>query len=103
MEVNRDTPGVPWKPSRLSKSDLGIRAAVGAGTVLDPETGRLALLSGAEFLVAVLNVDVIPFGEPLRPPGHPRILDSTEIETAYGSRGRHCQLFPAVRSRGGIH
>ena len=33
------------------RSQLGERCMVGAGTVLDPETARAAILSGAEFLV----------------------------------------------------
>jgi len=33
---------------------------LGAGTVLDPETARLVMLAGAEFIVSpTLNLDVI--------------------------------------------
>src|SRR5437764_12083296 len=39
---------------------LGDRVLLGAGTILDPETGRPALLAGAEYLVAAtLSLDVI--------------------------------------------
>src|ERR1700687_5946565 len=39
---------------------LGDRVLLGAGTILDAETGRAALLAGAEYLVSpTLNLDVI--------------------------------------------
>src|SRR5438552_12288325 len=45
---------------RQVRKDLGDRLLLGAGTVLDPETARAALLAGAEFLVApTVNLDVI--------------------------------------------
>src|SRR5947199_297337 len=45
---------------RQVRKALGDRILLGAGTILDPETARAALLAGAEFLVApTLNLDVI--------------------------------------------
>src|SRR5438132_565182 len=39
---------------------LGNRVLLGAGTVLDPETARIALLAGAAFIVSpIVNLDVI--------------------------------------------
>jgi len=39
---------------------------MGAGTVLDPETGRAALLAGAQFIVSpTLNLDLIALAPPL--------------------------------------
>ena len=41
-------------------NELGNRVLVGAGTVLDPESARAALLAGAEYIVApTVNLDVI--------------------------------------------
>src|ERR1700680_3723734 len=38
----------------------GDRVLLGAGTILDPETCRMAILAGAEYIVApTLNLDVI--------------------------------------------
>src|SRR5207302_8965635 len=37
---------------RQVRKALGDRLLLGAGTILDPETARAALLAGAEFLVA---------------------------------------------------
>src|SRR5213592_414324 len=45
---------------RQVRQALGDRLLLGAGTILDTETGRAALLAGAEYLVApTLNLDVI--------------------------------------------
>src|SRR2546421_6793722 len=45
---------------REVRQSLGDRVLLGAGTILDAETGRMALLAGAEYLVApTLNLDVI--------------------------------------------
>ncbi|HSQ55746.1 MAG TPA: 2-dehydro-3-deoxyphosphogluconate aldolase, partial [Gemmata sp.] len=45
---------------REARRQLGDRVLLGAGTVLDPETARAALLAGAEFIVApTVNLDVI--------------------------------------------
>src|SRR5262245_21217811 len=42
------------------KANLSERVLLGAGTELDPETARAAILAGAEFIVApILNLDVI--------------------------------------------
>src|SRR5262249_56314707 len=43
---------------RQVREALGDRVLLGAGTVLDPETARAALLAGAEYLVApTVNLD----------------------------------------------
>src|SRR4051794_29282731 len=45
---------------REAKKALGDAVLLGAGTVLDPETCRAALLAGAEFIVSpTVNLDVI--------------------------------------------
>src|SRR3954454_24237166 len=45
---------------RAVRRALGDRLLLGAGTILDPETARAALLAGAQYLVSpTLNLDVI--------------------------------------------
>ena len=45
---------------RQVHDELGDRITLGAGTVLDPETCRAAILAGAEFIVSpTLNLDLI--------------------------------------------
>src|SRR5436189_6325798 len=45
---------------RAVRRTLGDRVLLGAGTILDPETARAALLAGAEYLVSpTLDLEVI--------------------------------------------
>src|SRR3954471_8598519 len=45
---------------RHAAAELGDRAIIGAGTVLDAETARAALLAGAHFVVSpTIKLDVI--------------------------------------------
>src|SRR5271170_4718891 len=45
---------------RQVHKEVGDAVVLGAGTVLDPETARVALLAGAEYIVSpALNLDVI--------------------------------------------
>src|SRR5438270_10015339 len=45
---------------RAVRKEIGDAIALGAGTVLDPETARAALLAGAEYIVGPsTNVEVI--------------------------------------------
>src|SRR5262245_39084809 len=45
---------------RQVRREVGDSVVLGAGTVLDPETARAAILAGAEYIVSpTLNLDVI--------------------------------------------
>lgn len=45
---------------RQAHREVGDAVVLGAGTVLDPETARAAILAGAEYIVApTVNVDVV--------------------------------------------
>lgn len=50
IEVTFTTPGALEVIKRLA--DEATDAVIGAGTVLDPETARIAMLNGAEFIVS---------------------------------------------------
>src|SRR6478752_2463981 len=59
MEVTFTVPRVTQVLEKVT-AKLGSRVLLGAGTVLDPETARAAILAGAEFIVAPsVNVEVI--------------------------------------------
>ena len=59
IEVTFTVPGVLEVISAVRKR-LGDKILLGAGTVLDPESARLAIMAGAEFLVSpTVNLDVI--------------------------------------------
>ena len=57
IEVTFDTPGAA-EMIRLLKAEYADKMLVGAGTVLDTETCRTAILSGADFVLApTLNTE----------------------------------------------
>src|SRR5438045_2412628 len=59
VEITFTVPGA-LDVIRHAAAELRERAIIGAGTVLDAETARAALLAGADFVVSpTTNVDVI--------------------------------------------
>ena len=58
VEITFTVPGAADAIQRLAKRNGDSGLTVGAGTVLDPETARLAILAGAQFVVSpALNVE----------------------------------------------
>src|SRR5689334_13323523 len=75
---------------------LGERLLLGAGTILDPETARAALLAGAEYLVApTLNLDVIRLCQRYDKLVMPGAFTPTEILTAWEAGADIVKVFPA--------
>jgi 2-dehydro-3-deoxyphosphogluconate aldolase/(4S)-4-hydroxy-2-oxoglutarate aldolase len=71
---------------------------VGAGTVLDPETARMAILSGAEFIVSpTLNFRVIELAQRYGKVVAPGTFSPTEILTAWEAGADIVKVFPATR------
>jgi 2-dehydro-3-deoxyphosphogluconate aldolase/(4S)-4-hydroxy-2-oxoglutarate aldolase len=52
IEITFTVPGAPAVIEDLAKKYKAGEILVGAGTVLDPETARLAILSGAQYIVS---------------------------------------------------
>jgi 2-dehydro-3-deoxyphosphogluconate aldolase / (4S)-4-hydroxy-2-oxoglutarate aldolase len=52
IEVTFTVPGAARVIAELAKSDASGAILIGAGTVLDPETARVAILAGAQFVVS---------------------------------------------------
>lgn len=78
------------------RKDLGKKILLGAGTVLDPETCRAALLAGAEFIVSPsLNLDVIKLCKRYGKMVMPGAFTPTEIVTAWEAGADIVKLFPA--------
>ncbi len=74
---------------------LGDQILLGAGTVLDPETARIAILSGAEFLVTpTLNPRVIEVCVRYGKPCASGAMTPTEILTAWESGAELVKVFP---------
>lgn len=81
---------------RQVRKTLGDRVLLGAGTILDPETARAALLAGAEFLVApTLNLDVIKVCQRYSKLVMPGAFTPTEILTAWEAGADIVKVFPA--------
>jgi 2-dehydro-3-deoxyphosphogluconate aldolase/(4S)-4-hydroxy-2-oxoglutarate aldolase len=79
-----------------TRKKLGDRVLLGAGTVLDPETARMAILAGAEFIVAPgLNLDVIKLCRRYDKLVMPGAFTPTEILTAWEAGADIVKVFPA--------
>lgn len=75
---------------------LGDKILLGAGTVLDPETARTALLAGAEFLVApTINLDVIRLCCRYDKAVMPGAMTPTEVLTAWEAGADIVKVFPS--------
>ena len=81
---------------KAAKAQLGDRVLLGAGTVLDPETARAALLAGAEFIVSpTLNFDVIRLCKRYDKLVFPGAYTPTEILAAWEAGADVVKVFPA--------
>jgi 2-dehydro-3-deoxyphosphogluconate aldolase/(4S)-4-hydroxy-2-oxoglutarate aldolase len=75
---------------------MGDRAVIGAGTVLDPETARAAILAGAEFIVTpTLRKSTIELCQRYSIPTVIGAFTPTEILTAWESGASIVKVFPA--------
>ena len=75
---------------------LGDRVLLGAGTVLDTETARAAILAGADFVVSpTLNLDVIRLCRRYDKLVMPGAFTPTEILTAWEAGADVVKVFPA--------
>jgi 2-dehydro-3-deoxyphosphogluconate aldolase/(4S)-4-hydroxy-2-oxoglutarate aldolase len=95
MEITFSVPNA-LEVIRQVRHHLGERVLLGAGTVLDPETARAAILAGAEFIVApTLNLDVIRLCHRYDKAVMPGAFTPTEILTAWEAGADVVKVFPA--------
>jgi 2-dehydro-3-deoxyphosphogluconate aldolase / (4S)-4-hydroxy-2-oxoglutarate aldolase len=81
---------------KTCRQELGDSVVLGAGTVLDPETARAALLAGAEYIVApTLNLDVIRLCRRYDKVVMPGAFTPTEILAAWEAGADVVKVFPA--------
>lgn len=100
MEVTLTTPGA-LHVIETAAQQLEGRAFFGAGSVLDAESARAAILAGAAFIVCpTLNLPTIELCRRYGVPVLPGALTPTEILTAWQAGADFVKLFPAVA--GGI-
>jgi len=78
------------------KAALGDQVLAGAGTVLDPETCRAAILQGADFIVTpTVNVETVRLSQRYAVPTVIGAFTPTEILTAWEAGASFVKVFPA--------
>jgi len=95
IEVTMTTPGALGVIGQATQR-YGDDVLFGAGSVLDAETARAAILAGAGFVVApTLSVDVVKLCNRYSIPVMPGIMTPTEALTAWEAGADMVKLFPA--------
>lgn len=95
LEITFDTPGAAGMIERIQKEYSG-RIVIGVGTVLDQETARIAILSGADFILSPsLNTKVIEVCNRYNKLAVPGVLTPSEIVNAMEAGAHIVKLFPA--------
>jgi len=95
LEISVTTPGAIDVIEALCRDEP--QALIGAGTILDVPTARLALLAGARFLVSPgLSPPVIGMGQRYGAAVVTGVQTATEVETALSAGADLLKLFPAA-------
>lgn len=94
LEITVETPNVLELITQISKELDDV--IVGAGTVLDPETARAAIMAGAKFIFSpTVNVETIRLTKRYGVISIAGALTPTEILTAYENGSDVIKVFPA--------
>jgi 2-dehydro-3-deoxyphosphogluconate aldolase/(4S)-4-hydroxy-2-oxoglutarate aldolase len=95
IEVTFNTPGADEMIKELVKK-YGNELMVGAGTVLDPETAKVAIAAGAQFILSPsLNLEVMRICQRYSVLPVPGVCTPTEILTAWENGAQVVKIFPA--------
>jgi 2-dehydro-3-deoxyphosphogluconate aldolase/(4S)-4-hydroxy-2-oxoglutarate aldolase len=95
MEVTFTVPRAHQMLEQVAQRLAG-KILLGAGTVLDPETARIAILSGAEFIVSpTLNLDVIRLCRRYDKLVMPGAFTPTEVLAAWEAGADVVKIFPS--------
>ena len=99
LEITMTVPGAMQVMRTLAATRPDI--LIGAGTVLDPETARMCILEGAQFVVSpALNLKTIEMCQRYSIAALPGALTPTEIVSAWQAGADVVKVFPA-NSMGG--
>lgn len=94
LEVTMTVPGAIQVMRRLAEERPDI--LIGAGTVLDPETARMCILEGAQFVVSpALNLATIDMCHRYSVAVLPGALTPTEVVAAWQAGADVVKIFPA--------
>lgn len=97
VEITMTSPGALEAIYGASKELRG-KAIIGAGSVLDPETARAAILAGADFIVGpVVNAGVIELCKRYGKIVIPGAFSPTEILSAWQAGADVVKVFPATK------
>ena len=100
IEITMSVPGAIDTIKELTRKYKD-EIIMGAGTILDPETARAALLAGAQFIVTpTLNLDVIQLAHRYSAVVVPGAMTPTEILTAWNAGADMVKVFPAAQLGG---
>jgi len=95
IEVTFTVPGAARVLEQVA-GRLGGKIVLGAGSILDPETARIAMLAGAQFIVApTVNLDVIRMCRRYDVPVMPGAMTPTEVLTAWQAGADVVKVFPS--------
>jgi 2-dehydro-3-deoxyphosphogluconate aldolase/(4S)-4-hydroxy-2-oxoglutarate aldolase len=95
IEVTLTVPNALEIVSQVRR-ELGDKVLLGAGSVLDTETARAALLAGAEYIVCpTVNTDIIRLCNRYDKLVMPGAFTPTEVLTAWEAGGDIVKIFPA--------
>ncbi|MFB3777163.1 MAG: bifunctional 4-hydroxy-2-oxoglutarate aldolase/2-dehydro-3-deoxy-phosphogluconate aldolase [Bryobacteraceae bacterium] len=93
-EITMTVPGA-LKALEKVADQFGDKIVLGAGTVLDAETARMAMLAGAEFFVAPnLRIATIEMAQRYSKVVMPGALTPTEVLTAWEAGADIVKIFP---------
>jgi len=97
FEIATNSPK-PLKTIERITDEFGDKVTVGAGTVLDPETARSAILAGSQFILSpTLNIETIKMTKRYGAISIPGAYTPTEILTAFEEGGDIVKIFPASK------
>ncbi len=95
IEVTFTVPGAAEVIKKLTSIYKNGEIIVGAGTVLDPETARIAILAGAQYIVSPsFNAETIKLCNRYQVASMPGCMTITEIVTAMEAGADVCKIFP---------
>jgi 2-dehydro-3-deoxyphosphogluconate aldolase/(4S)-4-hydroxy-2-oxoglutarate aldolase len=77
-------------------NEIGDQVLIGAGTILNPETAKAAIESGAKFIISPnANIETIKITKRFAAVSIPGAYTATEIVNAYDNGGDIIKVFPA--------
>lgn len=95
IELTYTTPGVSAIIERMAREYAGSGFVVGAGTVMDPETARMAILAGAQYVVSpYFNADTVRLCNRYRVACMPGAMSIAEVVSGMEAGADIIKVFP---------